>query len=95
MSRSEHVTGWTRSLNGEACQLCTWWWRAGRVWTADHPMPAHKGCICTPQPVTRQETPKTEQTTQETVVTVDPGHETEPETFETDPANEEELETFA
>ena len=53
MSRSEHVTGWTRSLNGEACQLCTWWWREGRVWAADHPMPTHKGCTCTPEPVTR------------------------------------------
>ena len=43
---SRHVTGWTRGLEPNACQLCTWWWRNGQVWPADHPMPRHTGCDC-------------------------------------------------
>ena len=50
MTRSEHVTGWVRNVSGDACQLCTWWARDGRVWPADHEMPTHKGCTCTPNP---------------------------------------------
>jgi len=55
MARSGQVTGWTRSLSGGACQLCTWWARDGRVWPADHPMPTHKGCTCTPEPTVTTE----------------------------------------
>lgn len=51
--RSRHVTGWTRNLSANACQLCQWWSRDGRVWPADHVMPTHKGCTCSPQPTTR------------------------------------------
>jgi hypothetical protein len=52
MARSERVTGWTRGLEAQACQLCRWWARDGQVWPSDHPMPTHKGCHCTPVPVT-------------------------------------------
>ncbi len=51
MKASPNVEGWVRDISGGACQLCTWWWREGRVWSADHPMPTHKGCTCTPKPV--------------------------------------------
>lgn len=51
--RSPHVTGWTRGLSANACQLCRWWSRDGKVWPDDHPMPTHKGCTCNPAPVTR------------------------------------------
>lgn len=50
MARSRHVEGWTRGLSPNACQLCRWWWRDGRVWPKTHPMPTHKGCTCTPIP---------------------------------------------
>ena len=50
---SEYVTGWTRGLSGSACQLCSWWCRGGQVWPDSHPMPTHKGCTCSPIPVTR------------------------------------------
>lgn len=51
MKASPHVDGWVRNISGGACQLCTWWWRDGRIWPSDHRMPTHKGCTCTPQPV--------------------------------------------
>lgn len=47
-SRSDEIAGWTRGLNVDACQLCRWWHREGRVWPSDHPMPQHKGCLCAP-----------------------------------------------
>lgn len=47
------VEGWVRSLNGDTCEMCTWWWRGGRVWPKDHPMPRHTGCDCTQTPVLR------------------------------------------
>lgn len=46
VSKSRHVTGWTRGLSGSACQLCRWWSREGRVFAASHTMPTHKGCTC-------------------------------------------------
>lgn len=51
VSRSKRVKGWTRALNVEACQLCRWWWRDGRVWQPDHPMPRHTGCMCMQRPI--------------------------------------------
>lgn len=48
------ITGWVRDLEGDACQLCRWWWREGRVWAPDHRMPTHKGCSCSQRPVTIQ-----------------------------------------
>ncbi|MEQ4567994.1 hypothetical protein [Paenarthrobacter sp. CAP02] len=50
IARSPKATGWVRGLEGDACQLCVWWWREGRTWPKDHPMPTHKGCACTPIP---------------------------------------------
>src|SRR5699024_6116971 len=49
------VKGWVREMEAGACQLCRWWWREGREWPAEHPMPTHKGCTCTQLPVTRDE----------------------------------------
>ncbi|HEY0888675.1 MAG TPA: hypothetical protein VGE38_03570 [Nocardioides sp.] len=46
IKESESVTGWIRALEPDACELCTWWWRNGRVWPADHDMPRHTGCDC-------------------------------------------------
>ena len=44
------VKGWTRGLEADACEMCVWWWRQGRVWQSDHPMPRHTGCVCNPVP---------------------------------------------
>lgn len=43
--------GWVRQLEADPCQLCRWWWREGRVWPTDHPMPTHPGCDCVARPV--------------------------------------------
>ena len=50
-SRTE---GWKRGLELDACELCTWWDRDGRIWPKDHVMPTHKGCACVPVPVVGQ-----------------------------------------
>lgn len=47
------ATGWKRGLNADACQLCRWWWREGRIWPRSHAMPTHKGCKCQQVPVFR------------------------------------------
>ena len=44
------VEGWTRGLDSTACQLCVWWWRAGRGWPKSHHMPRHPGCTCVQVP---------------------------------------------
>lgn len=46
MERDPRVEGWERGLDATACELCVWWWREGRIWPKDHPMPRHKGCKC-------------------------------------------------
>lgn len=51
MIRSGKTKGWVRQKSANACQLCTWWWREGRIWPAEHPFQHHKGCTCTPKPV--------------------------------------------
>lgn len=48
--RSELVEGWTRGVDSTSCQLCVWWWRAGRVWPKTHHMPRHPGCTCVQVP---------------------------------------------
>ena len=53
IASSPHTKGWIRGLEPDACQLCRWWWREGRVWPKAHPMPTHKGCTCSPIPVVR------------------------------------------
>lgn len=51
VKKSPLTEGWTRDLEPDACQMCRWWWREGRVWPKDHMMPTHVGCTCTPKPV--------------------------------------------
>lgn len=55
IQQDKRVKGWVREMEADACQLCRWWWREGREWPAEHPMPTHKGCVCTQLPVTRDE----------------------------------------
>lgn len=54
VAESEIVTGWTRGIAADACQLCRWWSRGGKVWPADHEMPTHTGCTCNPVPVAKE-----------------------------------------
>lgn len=54
LSRSELVEGWTRHMDDDPCQLCTWWWREGRVWPKQHPFQTHTGCACVPRPSWRK-----------------------------------------
>lgn len=51
IERSGRATGWTRKLNRNACQLCSWWARDGAVWPLTHTMPTHNSCKCIPEPV--------------------------------------------
>lgn len=46
------IHGWVREMDSDPCELCVWWWREGRVWHPDHPMPRHTGCACRPRPTT-------------------------------------------
>lgn len=50
IARSPRATGWVRQMEPDACQLCRWWWREGRVWPKEHPFQTHKGCTCNPLP---------------------------------------------
>lgn len=54
IATSKATRGWIRGISPNCCQLCRWWWREGRVWPKDHPMPTHKGCTCSPIPVVRE-----------------------------------------
>lgn len=56
MQGTAMVSGWRRGLEGDACQLCRWWWREGRVWQKTHKMPRHPGCACHQVPVIRERT---------------------------------------
>ena len=51
---TETYEGWTRGMDSDACQLCTWWSRDGRVWPKDHTMPTHPGCTCVQVPAISQ-----------------------------------------
>ena len=55
IQQDQRVKGWVREMEADACQLCRWWWREGREWPSEHPMPTHKGCTCTQLPVIRDE----------------------------------------
>lgn len=59
VEKSGITKGWIRNLEKGGCQLCQWWWRDGRVWPKAHPMPTHKGCVCHPIPVVRDDIPHT------------------------------------
>lgn len=54
MARSKKVEGWIRDLESNACELCQWWSRDGRVWPANHVMPTHPGCACAQEFVVRR-----------------------------------------
>ncbi|MCB0931653.1 MAG: hypothetical protein KDB71_07105 [Mycobacterium sp.] len=56
------VEGWTRQMDADPCQLCTWWWRTGRIWPKNHPFQSHKGCNCQPKVVLAKEIQSTEYT---------------------------------
>ncbi|MCH5641434.1 hypothetical protein [Gordonia sp. ABSL49_1] len=62
LAKTPQVTGWTRQLSANACQLCRWWWREGRIWPAEHPFQHHKGCACTPKPVVTDQIQETRYT---------------------------------
>lgn len=51
LEQSSAVEGFKRGLEKDACQLCRWWWREGRVWPKWYTMPTHVGCTCTQVPV--------------------------------------------
>ncbi len=51
VSRSPHVSGYTRQLEPDACELCQWLYKGGFVYPADQPMHQHPGCRCHPSPV--------------------------------------------
>lgn len=53
LRKNARVTGWQRELNADACELCQWWARDGRIWPMDHVMPTHPGCLCIAQPITK------------------------------------------
>lgn len=46
VGQSPAVRGWIRQLEPDACELCRWWSRDGRMWPPGHRMPTHKGCTC-------------------------------------------------
>lgn len=61
MNKQPAVEGWVRDTGGDCCELCEWWSRDGQVWPADHEMPTHKGCTCTPDPVVREQNSEEQQ----------------------------------
>lgn len=56
------VEGWQRGLNDDACQLCRWWSREGRIWPKVQPFQTHKGCKCqqVPKVASEDDVPVTE-----------------------------------
>lgn len=58
LQRDSEVSGWVRGLDAGACQLCQYWYRGGRIWPRDHPMPKHPGCKCQQVPDFSGDTPK-------------------------------------
>lgn len=57
MQRSGEVIGYTRVLEGDACELCHWLDRGGDVQPVDRPLTTHPGCLCTAKPVIKGVTP--------------------------------------
>lgn len=46
------VKGYTRGVEADACELCTWLYKDGYVYPSEQPMDTHTGCMCHPVPVT-------------------------------------------
>lgn len=55
MRDSEHVGGWVRSLEADACELCVWLYRDGFIYAPERPITTHPGCVCTAEPLTPDE----------------------------------------
>lgn len=49
---SEHVNGWTRTVEVDACDLCKWWAAESHKFPPHARMARHTGCACTQTPVT-------------------------------------------
>ncbi|KUI27753.1 hypothetical protein [Mycobacterium sp. GA-2829] len=64
MQSQQLVEGWTRQMDADPCQLCTWWWREGRIWPKEHPFQRHKGCNCQPRIVLAEDIKSTGYTRQ-------------------------------
>lgn len=45
------VDGWRRQVNGDACELCRWLVKDGKVFPADARFHVHSNCSCTMVPV--------------------------------------------
>lgn len=56
MKHEPLVIGWRRQMESDACQLCRWWSREGKVWPVSHRMPTHKGCMCSQEVVVKETT---------------------------------------
>lgn len=55
MQRQPLVEGWVRHMEPDACELCRWIWRNGRVWPKEHPFQVmHHNDACTPRVVLRR-----------------------------------------
>lgn len=55
LKHSDHVEGWTRQLDANACELCQSWATGDQVFPKDVQMIHHTGCQCTPKPVLRKD----------------------------------------
>jgi hypothetical protein len=53
-----HFVGWVRQLNADACELCRWWAKDGRIWPAKYPMARHTNCACVQRIVITPTRPK-------------------------------------
>ncbi len=51
--RPDDVVGWKRVLNVNACELCNWLYRGGKVYPTGRNFHRHPGCGCHPEPVLR------------------------------------------
>lgn len=51
MDAQPEVIGWRRVLDADACNLCQFLWRGGRVYRTTTPFQRHPNCNCQPEPV--------------------------------------------
>lgn len=53
IASSEHVDGWTRETEADACDLCKWWAAESHKFPPHARMARHTGCACTQTPITK------------------------------------------
>ncbi len=53
MDSRDDVVGWRRVLNVDACELCNWLYKGGRIYPTGKNFHRHPGCGCHPEPVLR------------------------------------------